>query len=163
MIRYALQCETGHRFESWFADGQTFDGLASSGHLSCPVCGNAHVSKALMAPSLSPGRKAGGHGAEPAGAGSAPASAGLPAGETPSPPAPGREEMEKALAALRREVEKNSEYVGMNFAVEARRIHEGDAPERSIYGEAKPEEARQLLEDGVRVAPLPFLPRRKTN
>jgi hypothetical protein len=64
---------------------------------------------------------------------------------------------------MRRKVEENSEYVGMNFAAEARAIHEGAAPERSIYGETKPDEARALIEDGIPVAPLPFMPARKTN
>jgi hypothetical protein len=70
---------------------------------------------------------------------------------------------EAALAELRRRIEENSEYVGMNFAAEARRIHDGDAPERSIYGEAKPDEAKRLIEDGVPVAPLPFLPKARAN
>ena len=72
-------------------------------------------------------------------------------------------ELEAALAALRRQVEENSEYVGMNFATEARAIHEGASPERAIYGEAKPEEAKRLIEDGIPVAPLPFRPARKSN
>ncbi|MCL4066862.1 DUF1178 family protein [Pseudomonas sp. GX19020] len=155
MIRYTLQCEAGHGFESWFADGQAFDNLSRAGHLACPVCGSARVEKALMTPSLGPARKA-------AATGELPASATPEASPAASPP-PSRAEIENALAVLRREVEKNSEYVGVNFASEARRIHDGDAPERSIYGEARPEEARKLLEDGVRVMPLPFLPRRKAN
>ncbi len=72
-------------------------------------------------------------------------------------------EQEKALAKLREEVEKNSDYVGMNFASEARAMHEGDTPHRAIYGEAKPEDAKSLIEDGVPVAPLPFTPKAKTN
>lgn len=71
--------------------------------------------------------------------------------------------MEKAFAAMRRQVEENSEYVGLNFVAEARRIHDGTTPARSIYGEAKAEDARQLIEDGVQVAPLPFMPARKVN
>ncbi len=72
-------------------------------------------------------------------------------------------ELEAALAALRKQVEENSDYVGLNFAQEARAIHDGDAPARAIYGEARPDEARRLIEDGVPVAPLPFIPARKTN
>ena len=82
------------------------------------------------------------------------------------PPAPRAievSERERAVAALRREVERNSEYVGLRFAAEARAIHGGEAPERAIYGEARPEEARALLEDGIPVAPLPFVPKRKSN
>ena len=67
------------------------------------------------------------------------------------------------MRALRRQVEENSEYVGVNFVTEARRMHQGDAPERAIYGEARPEEAKRLIEDGVPIAPLPFFPARKTN
>ena len=71
--------------------------------------------------------------------------------------------MEQAFAAMRREVEANSEYVGLNFAAEARRMHDGTTAARSIYGEAKPADARQLIEDGVQVLPLPFMPGRKVN
>jgi len=70
---------------------------------------------------------------------------------------------EKALAKLKAAVEKNSDYVGMNFASEARAMHDGEQPTRSIYGEARPEEAKALIEDGIRVAPLPFMPKRQTN
>ena len=87
-------------------------------------------------------------------------SAATPGDRPLSAPASG---VEAALAEMRRKIEENSDYVGLNFAAEARAIHEGDAPARSIYGEAKAEEARQLIEDGVPVAPLPFLPARKTN
>jgi hypothetical protein len=67
------------------------------------------------------------------------------------------------MAALRRHIESTSDYVGLNFAAEARRMHAGDAPERPIYGETRGDEARKLIEEGVPVAPLPFLPTRKTN
>lgn len=139
MIRFSLRCAQGHDFESWFASGAAFDTLKARGLVQCAVCGAAEVEKALMAPAVAT------------------------AAETPRPLSQPGSEVETALAALRREVEANSEYVGMNFVAEARRIHAGDAPERAIYGEAKPDEARRLLEDGVPVAPLPFLPPRKTN
>ena len=142
MIRYALSCKDGHAFESWFKSAAAFDGLAASGHVACPVCGTPEVTKSLMAPAVA-------HAAKPV------------------PPAPSLSEpanpMEEAMRALRRQVEENSEYVGVNFVTEARRIHDGDAPERAIYGEARPEEAKRLIEDGVPVAPLPFFPARKTN
>ena len=109
--------------------------------VTCPVCGNADVGKTLMAPAVRSARK----------------------DDAPRPLSAPATEQEIALAALRRKVEENSEYVGMNFAAEARRIHDGDAPERAIFGEAKPDEARRLIEDGVPVAPLPFMPVRKTN
>ena len=148
MIRYTLSCGKGHGFESWFQNADAFDTLARAGQLACPVCGDGAVEKGLMAPAVAPARKAVAAGA---------AAAGRPDLTAPA------SELEQALAELRRRVEAGSEYVGMNFVAEARAMHEGDAPERSIYGEARPEEARKLLEDGVPVAPLPFLPGRKAN
>lgn len=143
MIRYALKCADDHAFESWFQSASAFEALQAQGHVACPVCGSGRVEKSLMAPAVLPKR-----------AEAAP--------ERPSLTEPANP-FEEALAALRRKVEENSEYVGMNFAAEARRIHGGEAPERSIYGEARPDEARKLIEDGVPVAPLPFLPARKAN
>ena len=138
MIRYALTCDKDHAFESWFQSADAFDRLKAAGRVTCATCGSDAVEKALMAPAVRP--------------------------ESPAPallePA---SDVEKALAALRRQVEDNSEYVGLNFAAEARAIHEGDRPNRSIYGEARAEDARRLIEDGVPVAPLPFLPARKVN
>lgn len=141
MIRFSLKCDKDHGFESWFPSGQAFETLKAQGHVACPVCGSATVEKALMAPAVV----------------AAPRGEERPALTAPANP------VEEALAALRRQVEENSEYVGMNFATEARRIHSGDAPERAIHGEARAEEARKLIEEGVPVAPLPFLPARKVN
>lgn len=143
MIRYALKCQNGHAFESWFASAAACDSLMAARRVSCVECGDTRVEKALMAPAVS-------LPAEPAAAPERPLSA-------------PQSKLEEALAALRREVEANSEYVGMNFATEARAIHEGSAPERAIFGEARLDEAKKLLEDGVPVAPLPFLPARKAN
>lgn len=143
MIRYALKCAADHSFDSWFQSSEAFDSLAGKGRVACPVCGSVAVAKALMAPAVR---------------------------ETPAVVPPGKgalaapaSEIEEALAALRREVEANSEYVGVEFATEARRIHSGAAPDRAIYGEARLDEARKLIEDGVPVAPLPFMPARKVN
>ncbi|NEX45786.1 DUF1178 family protein [Pseudotabrizicola algicola] len=143
MIRYSLRCAQAHDFESWFQSAQAYETLRGAGHVTCAVCGSAEVDKVLMAPAVRPSRAA---SAAPA-----------PTLSTP------QSEKEQALAALRAQVEANSEYVGMNFAAEARAMHDGIAPERAIYGEARPEDARKLIEDGVPVAPLPFLPRRKAN
>jgi hypothetical protein len=145
MIRYTLTCTKGHGFDSWFASASGYESLHKAGQVACPVCGDTAVEKALMAPAVRPARKA----------------AAVPA-EKPDLKAPASE-IEEALAELRRQVEENSDYVGVNFVAEARAMHEGTAPERSIYGEARPEEARKLLEDGIPVAPLPFLPARKAN
>jgi len=143
MIKFALRCGDGHHFDSWFQSDEAFASLAAAGRLACPECGDARIAKALMAPKVRDSRKA----AQP------------PQDEV----APTGEDRERALAELRAHVEQNSEYVGLNFAAEARAIHDGSSPERAIYGEAKIAEARALIEDGVPVAPLPFAPRRKMN
>ena len=143
MIQYSLKCAEGHTFDSWFQSGAAFDKLAGSGLLSCTVCGNDRVEKAVMTPRVATSRDD-----------KAPAPPRL---GTPSTP------MEQAMAELRRRIEENSDYVGMNFAAEARAMHDGTAPERAIHGEARLDEARKLLEDGVPVTPLPFLSPRKAN
>jgi hypothetical protein len=141
MIRYALTCEKGHGFESWFQSAEAFDKVRSAGMVSCPDCGSVAVEKALMAPGVRPARRA---------------------AERPLSDAPTGEK-ERALAELRRRVEEGSDYVGMKFATEARAIHAGEVPERSIWGEARIDEARSLVEDGIPVAPLPFRPKSKAN
>lgn len=139
MIRYALTCNDKHEFDSWFQSAEAYDRLRGAGLVNCAVCGSTEVAKVLMAPSVRPARNA-------------PDTLSRPSNPT-----------EEAFAKMRRAVEENSEYVGMNFAAEARAMHDGDTPHRAIYGEAKAEEARSLIEDGVPVAPLPFMPNRKTN
>lgn len=158
MIRYSLACQNDHRFDSWFQTGDAFERLTALGQVICPACGSARVQKSMMTPSVvtQPDKRARNPG---------PSDVPAQPHDTPKPRplAEPASEVEKALAQLRREVEANSEYVGLNFAQQARAIHDGDAPSRAIYGEARPEEARQLIEDGVPVAPLPFIPLRKTN
>ena len=150
MIHFDLKCAEGHSFDSWFQSSDAFDKLLAAGHVACAVCGSTKVEKALMAPRVRPSRKA--------------ATAPVPQEASESRPlsAP-KSEAEAALAELRRKVEESATYVGGNFAKEARAIHDGDQPDRPIYGEAKPEEARALIEDGVPVLPLPFSTTRKTN
>lgn len=140
MIRYDLICDKGHRFDSWFANSAAFDSLRAGRQVTCPDCGSAAVEKALMAPAV-------------------------PAPATPAGDAlrHRRDPREEALSRLREHVEKNSDYVGLSFAAEARAMHDGTKPHRSIHGEAKMEEAKKLIEDGVPIAPLPFLPRQKSN
>jgi hypothetical protein len=137
MIRYSLSCDKGHDFDSWFQSAAAYDTLAARGHVACALCGSTAVTKALMAPNVRPTDKTA-----------------LAAPQT---------DLEQKLAALRQQVEENSDYVGLSFAAEARAIHEGTAPERAIYGEARLDEAKKLLEDGIPVAPLPFLPKRQAN
>jgi hypothetical protein len=147
MIRYDLVCDQDHRFDGWFQSATGFDGLKVAGHLSCAICGSGRVEKTLMAPAVSLSKTV---------------TLPTPVATAPEITTP-RNDAERALAALRAKVEAGSDYVGMNFATEARAIHSGDAPERPIYGEAKFEEAKALIEDGIPVAPLPFIPTRKAN
>jgi hypothetical protein len=168
MIRYSLKCRNDHGFESWFGSVEAFDRLLASGHLSCPACGSAHVEKALMAPRV---RRT----AADTAPSTAPGGPGVPSPHEPPTDAPREQpaqpaaltaptsEREAALAALRKWVEKKSEYVGLAFAAEARRIHAGEADPRPVHGEATPEEARALFDEGVPVAPLPFVPVRRPN
>lgn len=141
MIRYTLRCDRGHRFESWFASGPEYDRLGAAGLLTCAICGSGAVQKDLMAPNVGGGGEAERENA-----------AGAPARPLSVPASPA----EQALRDLRRRIEAVSEDVGRNFAAEARRIHEGAAPERPIIGEARAAEARALIEDGVPIAPLPW-------
>lgn len=137
MIRYTLKCDQGHDFESWFASATAYDSLRKAGHVSCVQCGSTQVDKALMAPAVSQTKK--------------------------QPPAPAPQDISQKLAALRREIESKSDYVGNKFVAEARAMHDGDAPTRAIWGEARIDEAKALLDDGVPVMPLPFMPKSKTN
>ncbi|MFW5661723.1 MAG: DUF1178 family protein [Oceanicaulis sp.] len=136
MIRYALVCEDEHRFEAWFSSSQDYDRQAERGLVECPHCGSVHVRKQIMAPAVATSRRK--EASQPTMSGS---------GETPD------------FAALARKVQahirSNYAYVGEDFAREARAIHEGDKPERLIYGETTPEEREKLKEDGVPCAPLP--------
>ncbi|MEO1293485.1 MAG: DUF1178 family protein [Pseudomonadota bacterium] len=135
MIKYNLKCADGHSFDSWFASSAEYDRLADRGLLSCAICGSGAVEKALMAPRVS--------------------NADAPE-TTPRPLSSKQTSAEQALRKLRKKIEAESEDVGRSFATEARAIHSGDAPERAIRGEAKPAEAKKLLEDGIPVMPLPW-------
>ncbi|WP_223421754.1 DUF1178 family protein [Tateyamaria pelophila] len=148
MIKYALKCRDGHVFESWFASADAYDTLKAGGHVSCVVCGARDVGKAIMAPNVSTARER-------------PLSVGTP--ETHDAPDVPAHDMAKALSEMRDSVEKNATYVGGNFARQARAMHLGDSPEKPIWGEANLTEAKALIEDGVPVLPLPFIPTRKAN
>jgi len=165
MIQYALKCAEGHSFDSWFQSASAYDKLAAAGMVTCAVCGSAKVEKAIMTPRVRTARNA----VSPVGeAEVAPTQAPAPVPE-PQPKAESgplsapASAAEQAMAEMRRKVEENSDYVGKDFATEARAMHLGEAPERSIYGEARLEEAKELIEEGIPVAPLPFMPNRKTN
>jgi len=156
MIRYSLKCTEDHVFDSWFKSAEAFDTLAAAGLVTCPNCGDDNVQKAIMAPRISASRTSEPDLANDAAGDHAPKGT-MHALTAPSSAA------EAALIELKKKIQDNSEYVGSDFATEARKIHDGDAPERSIYGEASGEDAKKLVEDGVPVAPLPFIPNRKTN
>jgi hypothetical protein len=155
MIRYALNCEHGHTFESWFASSAAYDKQAKRALVACPVCDSTKVEKAIMAPRLGRADAAD------------PPPTKLPA---PMPPAPGpvqgpvavmsppERELRKKLKELREHITKNADYVGPRFPEQARKIHYGEIEHRSIYGEASPDEAKELHEEGIEFHPLPILP-----
>jgi hypothetical protein len=160
MIHYALRCGDGHEFDGWFKSSASFESQAESGLLDCPVCADTRIARALMAPRL------GGKNRH------APAEiVQTPEAEAPDQTIPPPVEAEPrevtvlpdqvraVLQRLRTEVEKRCDYVGDQFAAEARRIHRGVTAERPIYGEATPEEAEALAEDGIEVGRLPWVPR----
>ena len=142
MIHYALLCEHEHAFDGWFRSSVAFDEQAEAGGVACPACGSRKVRKALMAPSIARGEKKG-------------------ADETGK--AEAARKMFAAMAELRRHVEENCDYVGDEFTETARRIHYGEEPQRDIYGEATPEEACELVEEGVEVMPIPGTPRSRVS
>ena len=145
MIQFSLICDKGHRFDSWFQSGAAFEKLQAAGHVACAVCGSPKVEKALMAPRLS---------TQDSAAEAEPPETPLSAPQSPT---------EEAIAAMKAHVEANSDYVGDDFAREARAMHLGESPERAIWGEARGDEAKALIDDGIPVAPLPFTPTRKSN
>ncbi|HYH18663.1 MAG TPA: DUF1178 family protein [Azospirillum sp.] len=153
MILFVLKCTADHRFEAWFRDGAAYEAQAAAGTIACPVCGDAGVTKAPMAPRIAKSR----HTPPP----NSPSTA-------PSVPPQGGEETKaqavqaevlRQLAELRRSVEANCDYVGERFAEEARRIHYGETDPRGIYGEATPGDVEELKEEGVTIHRIPWLPR----
>ena len=153
MIRYQLRCELGHPFESWFQSSAAYETQERRKLVSCPACGSSKVERAIMAPQIV--SKKGHHGAAPA-----------PAAEAAPAPAPAstplmlaqERELRAKLKELRDHIVKNADNVGERFPNEARKMHYGDIEHRPIYGEASPDEARALIDEGVEVSPLPILP-----
>ena len=144
MIVYKLTCKNEHSFEAWFKDSDTSEQQLDGGQVLCPSCGTTSVHKALMAPRVAKRRKQ----AEAA-----------PHQLTNDREAAARAEFIKAVGELRQHVEANCDYVGERFPEEARRIHYGEVDRRDIYGEASPDEARKLRDEGVEVYGIPWLPR----
>jgi hypothetical protein len=156
MIRYTLRCEREHIFESWFQDSAAYDLQVKRKLVSCPVCDSVKIDKAIMAPRIV-GKKSR-ERAEPVPAAPAPAvETPAPAGSTPLLMAQERE-LRAKIKELRDHIVKNADNVGEKFPNEARKMHYGDIEHRPIYGEASPEEAKSLIDEGVEVSPLPVLP-----
>jgi hypothetical protein len=132
MIHFALRCAADHQFEGWFRDGGAFESQAAAGEITCPHCGDSRVEKAVMAPRL--------------------------ARTSAAEKRPDPVKLKAALRALRKHVETNFEHVGARFAEEARKIHSGEADARNIYGEATPEEARALSDEGIEFGRIPWVP-----
>jgi hypothetical protein len=136
LIVYRLVCSSGHEFEGWFTSSAMFEEQASKHALDCPVCGDMDVNKAIMAPAI-----------------------GKSVERMPAPPAqnvqPDHGKIRQFMAGYRKFIEANAEYVGTKFPEEARKIHYGEAEERHIYGESTLSEARELVEEGIEIAPVP--------
>ena len=148
MIKYALACEAGHGFESWFRSSADYEKQRKRKLVECPVCGSAEVEKQIMRPSVARTDK---------GRSRAPAEA----PEQAQPVAmmsPQEQFLREKLKELRGHVTKNADYVGEKFPEMARQMHYDEIEQRSIYGEAKPDEVKELIEEGVGVQPLPVLP-----
>ena len=148
MIKYALACEAGHGFESWFRSSADYDGQRKRNLVACPMCGSQTIEKQIMRPSLARTDKTSARKEAPAPAEKAPVAM----------MSPQEQEFRKKLKELREHVTKNADYVGEKFPELARQMHYDEIEHRSIYGEAKPEEVRELLDEGVEVQPLPVLP-----
>lgn len=133
MIRYTLICGEGHEFEGWFPDSARFEAQVEAGEVRCPACESAEVRRALMAPNLTTARQAAAGRAERASA------------------------LRQALLEVRKKVESTCDDVGARFPEEARRIHYGESAPRGIFGTSTVEEARELLDEGIDILPLPEL------
>jgi hypothetical protein len=158
MIRYNLRCARGHAFESWFQSSSAYESQEKRKLVSCPSCGSTRVERAIMAPQIV--SRKGRDSTAPVPAPAAAPVAGTEvstAGSTPLLMAQERE-LRAKIKELRDHIVKNADNVGERFPNEARKMHYGDIEHRPIYGEASPEEARSLIDEGVEVSPLPVLP-----
>ena len=155
MIHYQLRCAQGHSFESWFQSSSAYETQEKRKLVSCPSCGSTKVERAIMAPRIATKkRRESGTSASPA-----PAVATEVTAPAPTPLLMAQErELRAKLKELRDHIVKNADNVGERFPAEARKMHYGDIEHRPIYGEASPEEARSLIDEGVEVSPLPVLP-----
>ncbi|MDO9710723.1 DUF1178 family protein [Paracraurococcus lichenis] len=157
MIHYDLRCGAGHEFDGWFKDSAAYEKQAKAGFVECPVCGGTEVSKRLMAPAIpKKGRSRVKEAPPPAPPAPAPVP---PPGATQAAAGPVPAQVIALLQRMRSEIEKNCDYVGRDFAEEARKMHRGESDKRGIYGEASDSDAAALQEEGIEVARLPWVPR----
>jgi hypothetical protein len=131
MILFDLRCANSHDFEAWFRDSTTYDQQAEAGAISCTICGDTDISKALMAPAVTTRAKIDDKQAAM---------------------------VLKKWREIQSQIEKNFDHVGRQFPEEARKMHYGEAEKRSIYGEATREEAKELHDEGIAVSQVPWLP-----
>ena len=167
MIRYDLKCSQDHEFDGWFKDSEAFAKLARAGLVECPACGSTEVSKRLMAPAVkkAPGVK--GRPERPGAEQAAGRAARMPAQAAPAAAPQGGQavagpvpaQVMAMLQRMRAEVEKHCDYVGRDFAEEARKMHRGESDRKGIYGEATEAEAEALRDEGIAVARIPWVPR----
>jgi hypothetical protein len=158
MIRYNLRCDRGHAFESWFQSSAAYESQEKRKLVNCPSCGSAKVERAIMAPRIvsKKGRESQSNDVP---APASPAAVTDVTAPTSTPLLMAQErELRAKLKELRDHIVKNADNVGERFPNEARKMHYGDIEHRPIYGEASPEEARSLIDEGVEVSPLPVLP-----
>jgi hypothetical protein len=156
MIRYNLRCDRGHGFESWFQSSSAYESQEKRKLVNCPTCGSAKVERAIMSPQIV-SKKGRDKAPMPAEAADAPSTEVTAPTSTPLLMAQERE-LRAKLKELRDHITKNADNVGERFPNEARKMHYGDIEHRPIYGEASPDEARALIDEGVEVSPLPMLP-----
>jgi hypothetical protein len=161
MIRFALKCDRGHGFESWFQSGTGFERQRAGGLVDCPVCGSTSVEKSLMAPHVAAARPEPDAPAAEETEDASPAPPGAPAERLLWASSDRR--LADALRQLRRAVETHTEDVGKRFATEVRAIEAGEAPRRGLRGLATREEAQTLQDEGISVVPLPFRDPREMN
>jgi hypothetical protein len=164
MIHYNLRCASGHTFESWFQSSSAYESQEKRKLIACPVCGSDKVERAIMAPQVVSKKGRERNAPEPAVASTEVAAPQVTAGQVAVPGAATplmmaqERELRAKLRELRDHIVKNADNVGERFPNEARKMHYGDIEHRPIYGEASPDEARSLIEEGIEVSPLPVLP-----
>ncbi len=158
MIRYMLRCDAGHAFESWFRDMASFDGQVKRGLVACPICNSVHVEKAIMAPRIKRTDRGRGQRLDQRAAEASAVPVAATAAEPVALISDQERELRAAIKAIRAKVAESADNVGKGFADEALKIHLGEVPHRSIYGEASADDVQMLREEGVEFHALPVLP-----